>query len=128
MGYILDSSLISDTRGRNPPQQYYKIFFLKIEFYVHIYKRMLYTKKKSCLSYILYYMMLYSLLCVLFLLEVLNIYVRYCVFVYLNTHTNEYALFVANLILVHSVIKWFLALLKMHDYYLIYKKNHIKKY
>ena len=89
---------------------------------------MLYTQKKYFVKYILQYMLFLLIVCVLISLEVLKLYVKYRIFIYLNTTPNKAYLWLANLQSIHSFIKWVLACLNVRDYYLICKKKHLKQY
>jgi hypothetical protein len=73
-------------------------------------------------------MLFYLILSVLVSLEVLKLYVKYRIFIYLNTTPNKAYLWLANLMLIHSFIKWIFACLKARDYYLIHKNKHVKQY
>lgn len=75
--------------------------------------------KNKCNSKKIFYLILFILFIIIYsVLELINLYVQYRTFIYLNQpNLRKTYLWLVNLLTVHFIIKFLFACLKLRDYY-----------
>jgi hypothetical protein len=75
---------------------------------------------------IIYYTIFLTFIVVYSMLEVLNLYLQYRTFIYLNNpKLRKTYLWLINLIIIHNMLKFVFACSKLRDYYNICQKKKI---
>ena len=79
---------------------------------------------KNGVKKIFYYMICLAFMGFYTMLEMINLYVQYRTYIYLNDPKFEKAyLWLVNLIIIHNILKFLFACSKLRDYYVKCKKR-----